>query len=85
MTDTAAVVAQLRVLEQLTRTENRIARLRTVQPEAEALAAKVARLAGETDRKIAALEAEYQRNKEPVLQLLMQIVMSIDNPHAERK
>ncbi|WP_145981285.1 hypothetical protein [Pseudonocardia sp. HH130629-09] len=31
MTDTAAVVAQLRVLEQLTRTENRIARLRTVQ------------------------------------------------------
>ena len=63
----------------------REARLRTVQPEAEALAAKVARLAGETDRKIAALEAEYQRNKEPVLQLLMQIVMSIDNPHAERK
>lgn len=31
MTDTAAVVAQLRVLEQLTRTENRIAGLRTVQ------------------------------------------------------
>ncbi|MYW73888.1 ferritin-like domain-containing protein, partial [Pseudonocardia sp. SID8383] len=31
MTDTAAVVAQLCVLEQLTRTENRIARLRTVQ------------------------------------------------------
>ena len=63
----------------------REARLRTVQPEAEALSAKVARLAGETDRKIAALEAEYQRNKEPVLQLIMQVVMSIDNPHAERK
>ena len=60
----------------------REARLRTVQPEAEALSAKVARLAGETDRKIAALEAEYQRNKEPVLQLIMQVVMSIDNPHA---
>ena len=63
----------------------REARLRTVQPEAEALAAKVARLAGDTDRKIAALEAEYQRNKEPVLQLLMQVVMSIDNPHAAAK
>jgi len=63
----------------------REARLRTVQPEAEALSAKVARLAGETDRKIAALEAEYQRNKEPVLQLIMQVVMSIDNPHAAAK
>ena len=64
---------------------SREARLRTVQPEAEALAAKVARLAGETDRKIASLEAEYQRNKEPVLQLIMQVVMSIDNPHAAAK
>ena len=61
----------------------RDAKLRTVQPEAEALSNKVARLAGETDRKIANLEAEYQRNKEPVLQLLMQVVMNIENPYAK--
>ena len=60
----------------------REAKLRSVQPEAEALAGKVARLAGETDRKIANLDAEFQRNKEPCLQLLMQLVMSIENPHA---
>ena len=62
----------------------REARLRTVQPEAEALAAKVARLASETDRKISALEAEYQRNKEIALQMLMEIVMSINNPNAAK-
>lgn len=33
-------------------------------------------MTAETDRKIAALEAEYSGNKEKVLQLVMQVVMS---------
>ena len=61
----------------------RDAKLRSVQPEAEALQQKVARLAAETDRKIHNLEAEYQRNKEPVLQLINQVVMNIDNPYGK--
>ena len=59
----------------------RESKLRTVQPEAEALATKVQRLAADTDRKIASLTAEYERNKEPVLQMLMQVVMNIENPY----
>jgi len=62
----------------------RESKLRTVQPEAEALAVKVQRLSEETDRKIAALTAEYERNKEPVLQMLMQVVMNIENPYGAK-
>jgi V-type H+-transporting ATPase subunit G len=62
----------------------RESKLRTVQPEAEALAAKVQRLAADTDRKIASLTAEYERNKEPVLQMLMQVVMNIENPYGAK-
>ena len=53
----------------------REARLKTAQPEAQALDAKVHRVTAETDRAIAALEAEYSGNKEKVLQLVMQVVM----------
>lgn len=95
----------------------REAKLRTAQPEAQALDQKVLRVTAETDRKIAGLEcvasrgrharrstrpagraagglnaralvsrcrAEYQRNKDQVLALLMQVVMSIDNPHGRQ-
>ena len=53
----------------------REAKLKTAQPEAQALEAKVKSVTMETDRAIAALEAEYQGNKEKVLQLVMQVVM----------
>lgn len=58
----------------------REAKLRAALPEAQALEAKVARVTAETDRKIAALEAEYNANKEKVLQLVMQVVMNTENP-----
>ncbi len=60
----------------------REAKLHAVVPEAAALEAKVARVTAETDRKIAALDAEYAANKEKVLQLAMQVVMNVKNPFA---
>ena len=39
-------------------------------------------MTAETDRKIAALDAEYAANKEKVLQLAMQVVMNVKNPFA---
>lgn len=57
-------------------------KLRATNPEAQALDARVARVTAETDRSIAALEAEYGRNKEAVLKLLMEVTMNVSNPHA---
>jgi hypothetical protein len=38
----------------------------------------------ETDQRLGALEAEYQRNKELVAGMLLQIVLSIDNPYTPK-
>lgn len=57
--------------------------LRAPVPEAQALELKVARVTADTDRRIAALEAEYSANKEKVLQLVMQVVMNTENPFSK--
>jgi len=52
--------------------------------QAEALISRVRRVTVETDQRLGALEAEYQRNKELVAGMLLQIVLSIDNPYTPK-
>jgi Vacuolar (H+)-ATPase G subunit len=61
----------------------REAKLRTVQPEAQALEEKTRRITSETDRSIKLLEEEYQKNKDIVTGMLLQVVLNIDNPFGE--
>ncbi len=53
--------------------------------QAEALISRVRRVTGETEQKLAGLEAEYTRNKDLVAGMLLQVVLSIDNPFAAKQ
>ena len=52
-------------------------------PQTDALIGRVRRVQAETERSLASLDAEYQRNKDLVTGMLLKVVMSIDNPYAE--
>ena len=51
-------------------------------PEAAATAERLRRVAAETDAALAALDAEYARNKDLVIGMLLQIVLSVEHPFA---
>lgn len=57
-------------------------RHRLALPPAQSLALvdKVRRVTAETDQKLLALDSEYQANKDVVIGMLLQVVLSIDNP-----
>ena len=52
--------------------------------QALALDQNVVRVTEQTDKTIAALSAEYGKNKEQVIQMLMQVVMQIENPFSKQ-
>ena len=47
-----------------------------------ALVDKVRRVTAETDARLASLDAEYARNRDVVIGVLLQVVLSIENPFA---
>jgi len=56
MTDNPAIVAQLRTLEQLTRTENQVARLRTVQARTDETRRELEQNAEQAERRLARIQ-----------------------------
>ena len=50
-----------------------------------ALVDKVRRVTAETDAKLSALDSEYSRNRDVVIGVLLQIVLSIENPYTVAK
>ena len=41
---------------------------------------RVRKTTAETERKIGQLDGEYQRNKDGVISMLLQVVLNIENP-----
>lgn len=52
--------------------------------QAEALRRRSDAVKAATEAKLVALEAEYARNKDLVTGMLLQVVLSIDNPYARK-